>query len=93
MMTGGHRLPSLLSETIKNSEDEHHDSEDGHHYAEDESSAESIGLFHSKNSSPQTGDAGADDVTMCSLLLLFSLVSIVVVKRRPLSSIRKPGSN
>ena len=77
----------------KNSEDEHHDSEDGHHYAEDESSVESIGLFHSKNSSPQTGDAGADDVTMCSLLLLFSLVSIVVVKRRSLSSIRKPGSN
>ena len=69
----------------KNSEDEHHDSEDGHHYAEDESSAESIGLFHSKNSSPQTGDAGADDVMMCSLLLLFSLASIVVVKRRSLS--------
>ena len=69
----------------KNSEDEHHDSEDGHHYAEDESSVESIGLFHSKNSSPQTGDAGADDVMMCSLLLLFSLASIVVVKRRSLS--------
>ena len=69
----------------KNSEDDHHDSEDGHHYAEDESSAESIGLFHSKNSSPQTGDAGADDVPVYVLLLLFSLVSIVVVKRRLLS--------
>ena len=69
----------------KNSEDEHHDSEDGHHYAEDESSAESIGLFLSKNSSPQTGDAGADDVPVYVLLLLFSLASIVVVKRRSLS--------
>ena len=69
----------------QNSEDDHQDSEDGCHYAEDESSVESIGLFHSKNRSPQTGDAGADDVTMCSLLLLFSLVSILVVKRRSFS--------
>ena len=76
----------------KNSEDDHHDSEDGHHDAEDgyrdsedRSSADSSRPSLSKNSSPQTGDAGEDDVTMCSLLLLFSLVSIVVVKRRSLS--------
>ena len=64
------------------SEEKHHDSEDGHHDSEDESNVHSSGLSYSIISSPQTGDTGADDVPVYLLLLLFSLVSIVVVKRR-----------
>ena len=71
------------------SADDHHDAEDGHrdsgdshHYSEDESNALSSRLSYSKISSPQTGDNRADDVPVYLLILLFSFVSIVVVKRR-----------
>ena len=66
----------------RESEDVNHASEDSHHDSEDKSNAHSSGLSYSKISSPQTGDTGANDVPMYLLLLLFSLASIVVVKRR-----------
>ena len=70
-------------------EDDHHDSGDSHHGLEKcrhdlehKSNAHSSELSYSKISSPQTGDNRADGVPVYLLLLLFSLVSIVVVKRR-----------
>ena len=60
----------------------HHDSEKYHHDSEHKISVDSSRRSYSKISSPQTGDTGADDVPVYLLLLLFSLVSIVVVKRR-----------
>ena len=55
----------------------------GAHYdSEEESYVDNSEPSASKSGSPQTGDTGADDVPVYLLLLLFSLVSIVVVKRR-----------
>ena len=54
--------------------------------AEDECNVGSGECSSSKNSSPPTGDTTAEAMPVCALLIMLSLVSIIAVKRRELTS-------